>query len=451
MKIITHCVFLLVLLSSFAAHAETLTDLQKELLQNNPEIAAARNRYLAATKVPAQEGTLPDPMLSFTDFGVSHPFSNLNESDFAYRSFGVMQEFPFPGKLDLRKRIAQKGVEAAEQNVRFTEIRLQSELKKHSADYLYLQQAIAISEQYRDLLTQLNEITEVRYKVGKGLQQDLLRAQVERSAIEEKLELLKQDLKTAQAAIHALVNRNLEQPLILEGDLAQPAFTTPLQTLQRQLESRSPEVIARLKLEEQSKLRIQLAQKGKLPDFGAAFQWQRTGSNFPDYYMTTFQMSIPIFSRRKTEAAVAQATLESQAAKNDTQATLLKLKSDLNAAYLNAETNATLIKLYNEGIIPQTRLSLESATNAYQSGQIEFLSLLNNAATLLNYESEYHRRLADYHKAIARIEELVGEKAEFLPLMKGEIKRGLESQPPPNPLLHKEGESAGSSHSEVQR
>ena len=449
MKIIP---FIFVLLGAFSAYAETLADLQEELLQKNPEIAAARHRYLAATKVPSQEGALPDPMLSFTDFGVSHPFSNLNESDFAYRAFGVMQDFPFPGKLDLRKKIAQKGVEAVEQNVRLTEIRLLSEMKKHAADSVYLQRAITSAEQYRDLLTQLNEITEVRYKVGKGLQQDLLRAQVERSAIEEKLELLKQDLKTEQAAINALLNRDIAQPLILEGDLPQPAFTTPLQSLQNQLESRSPDVIAKLKLEEQSKLRIHLAQKGKLPDFTAGFQWQRTGSDFPDYYMTTFQMSIPIFSRRKTEAAVAQATLESKAAENETHAAILKLKSDLTAAYVNAETNARLIKLYNEGIIPQTRLSLESATNAYQSGQIEFLSLLNNAATLLNYESEYHRRLADYHKAIARIEELVGTNVEPLPLRKGEVRRELkEFQPPPSPLLNKEREFVAPAISEVQR
>ena len=72
-------------------HADTLQELEGELLQNNPEIIAARNRYLAAARLPIQEGTLPDPMVTFTDFGTGHPFSGLKDSDFAYLGFGFSQ------------------------------------------------------------------------------------------------------------------------------------------------------------------------------------------------------------------------------------------------------------------------------------------------------------------------------------------------------------------------
>src|SRR5260370_14304384 len=50
-------------------------DLVSELLQNNPEIQAARSRFEAATKRPSQAGTLPEPTASYTNFGVGHPFS----------------------------------------------------------------------------------------------------------------------------------------------------------------------------------------------------------------------------------------------------------------------------------------------------------------------------------------------------------------------------------------
>src|SRR5262245_15693295 len=111
-----------------ALHAEeTETDLLQALLKNNPEIVAVRYKYFAATKVPVQEGTLPDPMVSFTDFGVGHPFSKLNDSDFAYKGFGVSQELPFPGKLSLRSKIADQRVLIAEQEYLATTIRLLSE------------------------------------------------------------------------------------------------------------------------------------------------------------------------------------------------------------------------------------------------------------------------------------------------------------------------------------
>ena len=88
-----------------AVHAEEKPlgpqDLLNGLIQNNPEIQAARSRFEAATKRPSQAGTLPEPTASYTNFGVGHPFSRLNGSDFAYQGFGVSQEFPFPGKLGL--------------------------------------------------------------------------------------------------------------------------------------------------------------------------------------------------------------------------------------------------------------------------------------------------------------------------------------------------------------
>lgn len=391
------------------ASAETLPQLQKELLQSNLEIAAAKNRYLAARKLPIQMGTLPDPTVSFTDFGVGHPFSGLNDSDFAYWGIGFTQELPFPGKLSLRSRIAQKGIDAAQQEVRLIEIRLLSELKASFAEHLYLQRAMEIAEKYRDLLNYLTEITEVRYRVGEGLQQDVLRAQLERSTVEEKLQLLRQELESQQAAVNALLNRQVSASLKVEGPFPTDGFDVSLDKLEERLRIRSPEVLTKVAEEEQKQLQLNLAKKDLNPDFAASFQWQKTGSNFPDYYMTMFEVRIPLYYWRKQQPAIAQATLELKASENETKATVLKLQSELKQAYVTATTAATLMKLYNEGIVPQARLSLESATAAYQVGKIEFISLLNNATTLLNYESEFLRRSADHLKAVARIEQLTGE------------------------------------------
>src|SRR5262249_61178835 len=74
-------------------------ELVSELLERNPEILAARSRFDAATKRPSQAGTLPEPKAAYSNFGVGHPFSGLNASEFAYHGFAVSQEFPFPVKL----------------------------------------------------------------------------------------------------------------------------------------------------------------------------------------------------------------------------------------------------------------------------------------------------------------------------------------------------------------
>src|SRR5258708_35949051 len=100
-------------LSSLQAEERTFgpKDLLSELLQNNPEIQAARSHFEAATKRPSQAGTLPEPTASYTNFGVGHPFSRLNGSNFAYQGLGVSQEFPFPGNLSLASEEATRGAE----------------------------------------------------------------------------------------------------------------------------------------------------------------------------------------------------------------------------------------------------------------------------------------------------------------------------------------------------
>src|SRR5262249_28381267 len=93
-------------------------DLLSGLMQNNPEIQAARMHFDAATKRPSQVGNLPEPTVSYTNFGVGHPVSRLNGSEFAYHAFGVSQDFPFPGKLALASEEAKREAESAQQSYR---------------------------------------------------------------------------------------------------------------------------------------------------------------------------------------------------------------------------------------------------------------------------------------------------------------------------------------------
>jgi len=135
-----------------------LEELVAEALNRNPEILAARRKFEAATKRPSQVSTLPDPKLNFTNFGVGHPASALNRSDFAYLGVGVSQEFPLPGKLSLMKAIARKEADSEQQMVLEAELRVISRLKQAYFDLCYSYKAIDIVEKNRDLLDKLTQI-----------------------------------------------------------------------------------------------------------------------------------------------------------------------------------------------------------------------------------------------------------------------------------------------------
>src|SRR5260370_20352867 len=109
---------LALLLTNLHAEDRTLRpqDLLDGLMQNNPEIQAARSRFEAATKRPSQAGTLPEPTASYTNLGVGHPFSRLNDSDCAYQAFGASQDFPFPVKLEIEPEEARRSAESKHLN-----------------------------------------------------------------------------------------------------------------------------------------------------------------------------------------------------------------------------------------------------------------------------------------------------------------------------------------------
>src|SRR5882672_276144 len=112
------CMFAVAIPATLHAEEKPLgsNDLLTSLMQNNPEIQAARSRFEAATKRPSQLGTLPEPTVSYTNLGVGHPFSRLSKSDFAYQGLGVSQEVPFPGKLALASEEAKREAESIQQN-----------------------------------------------------------------------------------------------------------------------------------------------------------------------------------------------------------------------------------------------------------------------------------------------------------------------------------------------
>src|SRR5216683_3542663 len=201
--------FCMFLVATAALHAEEKPvgpqDLLNGLMENNPEIRAARFRFEAATKRPSQVGTLPDPKASYTNLGVGHPFSRLNASEFSYQGFGVSQEFPFPGKLALASEEAKREAEGVQQNYRAVVLDVTARLKVAYYEWLTVNKALDLTRKHSDLLSRFEEIARNRYTVGKGLQQDVLKAQLEVSTLEQQLAMLDEKRQRAEAEIASLI------------------------------------------------------------------------------------------------------------------------------------------------------------------------------------------------------------------------------------------------------
>src|ERR1700682_6645648 len=87
-----------------------LSALLDEATRNNPDILAARRGWQAATQIPSQVSTPPDPQVTVqhVSVGSPRPFAGFSNSDFAYIGFGISQDLPYPGKLKLKGEAAEQ-------------------------------------------------------------------------------------------------------------------------------------------------------------------------------------------------------------------------------------------------------------------------------------------------------------------------------------------------------
>src|SRR3989442_5407141 len=278
----------------FAQEQPSVTSLQllmDQLEKNNPEIRAARFRFEAATKRPSQAGALPEPKLTLANVGVGQPFSGLNVSEFAYRGIGFAQEIPFPGKLGLAAEEAEREADSERQNYRSIVLEKTSQLKSAYYDWYFVTKAIEITAKNRDLLDRFEQIARARYSVGKGIQPDVLKAQIEVSGLAQQLEMLQQKKSIIEARIRSFLNS--EVPLGRPSEIQQSPMPLQLESVLQMVETRSPRLQASRAMVQSRAVGIDRARREYRPDFNFSFQFQKTGPAFHDYYLAMAEIKLP--------------------------------------------------------------------------------------------------------------------------------------------------------------
>jgi outer membrane protein TolC len=392
------------------AHPEgvfNLEDAVREAMENNPGVQSARHAMQAqAHKVP-QARSLPDPEASVGWMGNLTPFSVQAGDPSSNRAIGVMQSIPYPGKLKLRGEVAGQEAQMAQWEYEAAGRSLAAEVKAAYYDYFFYSKALEITHKDKDLLQKLSSISEARYRVGKGMQQDVLKSQVEITLLLQKITVLEQQRATAQARLNSLLSRPPESPLLPPAEVEPAALNHSLDALYIAAKQNDPGLQREQAAIRRSQMGTDLARKDYRPDFQVAYMFQQR-SMLPDMNGMTFSVNVPVFYKTKQREAVRQATEEVLRAQRSRDNRANNLQFELNQQYLAALAAKQLIDLYSKAIVPQSSLALESSMSAYRVGSVDFLTLLANFSTVLNYEVDYYRQVADYQIALTRMEPLVG-------------------------------------------
>lgn len=396
--------------SNGAEPATSLSSLVDEAAQKNPDILAARRGWQAAAQVPSQVSTMPDPQvtLQHVSVGSPRPFAGYSNSDFAYIGIGISQDLPFPGKLKLKGEAAGRDAAIARNRLESVSRTIFQQIKEAYLQIAYIQQTLGVLERNDRLLEQIEKIADARYRVGQGSQQDVLKAQLERTKLQRELVHHHQVMETQQALLRKLLNRTTEAPDITTETLVETPLTTTIDDLLAKVRTENPEVAGQQEMVNRQSLQVEMARKDRYPDFSVQYMWQHTAEQFRDYYMVSVSGRIPIYRRRKLNPEMTQAVEELNRSRRDYESQVQSAFFEVRNQYIGAQTASQMLKIYREGLIPQALATYQSGLAAYQSGRLDFESVLAGFMDVLNFDEEYWKTLADHETALAKIEQITG-------------------------------------------
>ncbi len=386
-----------------------LDDLVKEALGRNPEILAAQKRYEAMRQRPSQESSLPDPTLSlsYNSSGNPLPFQGLGKEPVANAGVMASQEFPFPGKRKLRGEIAASEAGAEFDQYLMTRLNVVSRLKQAYYRLAYLHGAVETLTREHHLMQELMRVGEARYAAGKAAQQDVFKAQMQISVMETRIERLEQEMPSRQAEIDSLLNRPVDTPLARPVDLTPAPIAVTLDDLMTQVRENAPMLLRQRKLEERTELALNLARKDYYPDYTISGGYYYMGS-MPPMFMARVDFKLPAWFWRKQRAGVAEQAASAAGARHDYEAADQALSFRVKDDYRVAETSYRLMNMYSTTVVPQASMALQSSLVSYQTGAVDFLSVLMNFTSMLEYELNYQDETLSYFQALARLEEMTG-------------------------------------------
>ncbi len=371
---------------------------------NNANLKSVFEQWRAALEEVPQAKALPDPQLQYGYYA--------RQSDMQMNQMvGVMQMFPWFGKIDARTEAADRSAEAVQQKYQAARLALFKEVKEGFYEFAYLARATEIAIENLDLLRHFEEVARTKYTTAEAGQPDVIRAQVELARMEYVLRSLEQlrepVVSKLRSALTLPPDKNLPWPK-QEGFEAVPLDYERLVTL---LVQKNPE-LAGLNFEAMAaKSRIELAKKNFYPDIGVGVEWTQFnksgGNSGRDSVALMFQINLPLwrdsYSAGQRQAQAMAMSIEQE--KVDIENSLLAKAAQ---SYYDYNDSIRRIQLYKDTLIPKGEELLQASETAYRAGTIDFLSLIDSQRLLLDYYLSYQRALVDNRQKLAELEMLAG-------------------------------------------
>lgn len=399
-----------------SSHFTALPALILEAIESNPEIQAAQRERDAAGQRIAPAQALDDPILEAGVINAPLASSTFNREDMTMKMIGLSQRLPYPGKRGLRKDVAAEDAQSAGYGYHETVNRVVRDIKIAYFDLGRTLEMTRLAEKNKLILEDFLRLAEDHYGVGRGNQADVLKAQTQVSRMLDELLRLARERPSIEAELVRGLGRGAATAIPVPEPPQLREETLSLETLREAALTQRPQLLALQSIIARNEKALDLARKDYYPDFDVRLAYgQRNnmldGTSRPDMVSLTVAVNLPVWRENKLAPRVAETLAKRDQAQNLYLAQRNEVAANLRQQMALAEQNLKSARLYQTAILPQARLTVESALAAYQVNRVDFLTLLDSQMTVFNYEISLVTAMAGYNKALAEIALLAGKSS----------------------------------------
>ena len=394
----------------------TPQQLVAEVLQANPQLEIAQATWEAALARVAQHASFEDPTFSYSMAPLTIEDSR---TDYGQR-IEISQKLPWPGKLNLRSETASYKADAINQSIQDLQLKLSLATNALFIDWYIIHQAIDINHRKQALLKDIKDIAVSQYSTGLATKQDALQAEMEFVLLEHQSIALTRKQRSIRTHINTLLNIPPESPLALPAKLTEITTLPEVKKFQQQALLKRPELKRIEATLNAAKSQSKLAIKNSYPDITLKAGYNSLWENSNKHFTVGIGLNIPLF-QEKHRAAENEALAQIKQAEWQRVDFIAKLKEEIQISYDRTLESIHILSLHNNKILPLAKAIFDTAKSDYQSGNGNYLNLINSEKKYLQILLQTKHALANTHLNFAKLENSAGFIKPFIKNSKEDI------------------------------
>ena len=390
-----------------------IADLIEQGLRENKNLHSLREQEKSLRHSVSYAASLDDPKIGFGLLNLPADTYSFDQEPMTQKQIFVSQKFPWFGKLSLKEQKALYQTQIQSLILQSKELELAQQISAAYFDLAFIVKSKTVNEKLTSKVEQILRTVEVSYATGRGLQQDVLQAQVELS----KLLNNKIDLDQQQATL----TYRLTELLDASQTLSLPSFTDfTLPDLHF-----SSERISKLAREHNLDLQTKkinmamaevdtrLAEKTYWPDMDVRLSYgqrdeSQTGVDWADFVSATVTVNLPLWKKNRQDKQIAASKNRAEAAAKSFQNLYDTLPTKTGALLAEIKAGQENYNLFTKGLLLQADQAAKSSLAAYEVGKIEFNSMMTSQIRLLQFELQAQKYLFNTYKKWVELARLIG-------------------------------------------